>query len=477
MGAMPHFGGRDRARAALERFLTGEPGESAELPPLEALEESGLAAYASTCPGGGGLRRALLNASARHIAVKAEVQRLLRAWQDAGIEAMLFKGFHLAEFVYPSPGGRLYSDVDLLIEQRDALEAAAVAVRAGWVETWHAQRRSSAHGTRGPRYYGHEVIQLLHPRIGIQVDVHRRLVHNNHNRIRRYTSQERITRMTWEASHLVSWDGVYVRLPQPLDAVLVGLVLNRCWSPEDFELRSHDYLDFRFLVEKYGLDLEGLERRAAELGCPRTFELFLERCDPFRRRCVLSKPTSLELQRWNLLIASERGNRYLERGWMAANEWPREIFAAVGQLPGAVRVLSAVARLGGPREAARAMAARGEREPAPQAGVERELGAAEWLRLRRAVHRALRILGHGSYLGIPGAASKRDLEAVALLAALQRRHWPATLEWSPSAGRDDARPHLVLGGKPLNLSGTLLARKRQAPGEGAGVRAGRRQTG
>ncbi|HEX7005156.1 MAG TPA: nucleotidyltransferase family protein [Trueperaceae bacterium] len=444
---MQHFASNEAALRAVESFLTGrhEPGE---LPPSTTLEATGLAAYASTVQAGEQLRRALLTASARHAAVKARLRQLLGAWREAGIEALLFKGFQLAEFVYPTPGGRQYSDVDLLIEQRDALEAAEVAGSVGWHEVWHAQRRSTAHARRGARYRGHEVIQLLDPQLGIQLDVHRRLVHNNHNQIGRYARQERITRMVWEDAQVVDWEGISLKLPQPVDAVLVGLVLNRCWSPEDFELRSHDYLDFRFLVAKYEITLAGLRQRAQELGCSRTFELFLERCDPFRRRCVLSKPTRLELQRWNLLIACERGNRYLERGLIAAGELPVELLDVIRGLPGALRTLATVRRRGAVRGA--------WLESKTPSVTGRELGSEEWKRLRRAVHRALRVVGGpGFWPQRRVDTAARDLEALALLRALHERNYPASLEWKGTPGYE--RPVLLLSGVPLNVSGTLLA--------------------
>ncbi|MEX2534331.1 MAG: nucleotidyltransferase family protein [Trueperaceae bacterium] len=463
---MPHLVQATNRTQKLERFLLSHPGAAPvtdhrrgvglepeqtasdvpDLPATPLLEESGLAAYAASClpwnVGGGKLRAAYLTATARHLAVRKEMQRLLTAWHEAGIEVMLFKGFHLAEFVYPNAGGRLYSDVDLLIKQQDGLRASALAVEQGWRELWHADRPVTAHGLRGLRYRGHEILQLLNERTNIQLDAHRRLVHNNHNRVGRYAQQERITCMAWESSQSADWDGVPVRLPHPLDAVLVGLVLNRCWSPEDWQLRAHDYLDFRYLVEKYGLDQEQLQERASALGCRGTFELFLERCDPFRRRFVLSAPSQLELQRWNLLISGERGNRYLERGLMSLIDWVRLPVDIAREFPGVAATVLEVWRRGDVREVARRFD--------EQSSHPKSLEPERWKQVRSGVHRSLRLLGLGR-------AEHRDLEAVALLAALRRRSCSATLSWVPE-GQGGVRPVLAIDGLPLNQSGTLLGR-------------------
>lgn len=445
MSAMPQSSAAGDPNRVLERFLVGD---STKLPPARLLQESGLAGYASSRPAAGAqrddLRSTHLATTALHLATRAKLRPLLGAWAAAGIEAMLFKGFHLAEFVYPLPGMRRYSDVDLLIREQDALRAAEVAQALGWKELWHAAKPATAHTLRGPRYQGHEVVQLLHPQLGVQVDVHRRLVHNNHNRIGRNSLQLRITRLARKSSQAVDWEGVPVLLPHPLDAVLIGLVLNRCWSPEDWTLRPHDYLDFRYLIERYSLELPQLRDRARELGCSTTFELFLERCDPFERRCTMSAPSKIELQRWNLLVASERGNRYLQRSRVEIVDWVRGLAGMIAELPGVALTLFEVRRFQDLRQAAESYESR--------RSMRSELDPEFWQRLRRAVHRGIRLLVRRNRF-------RRDLEAVALLAALRRRSFGARLRWVADDSGEE-RPLLELAGRPLNRSGTLLLERR-----------------
>lgn len=407
------------------------------------LDELGLASYAAGVLQGAPpeMQSARMVAAARHLAVRSELRQLLSVWQRASIEALVFKGFHLAEFVYPSPDLRRYSDVDLLIHPLDAGKAADIALEQDWQVLWRADQPTSAGTPRTESYSGHEVLQLRHPRSGVHLDVHRRLVHNNHNRLSRHSRQERITQQAWAKSQAVDWDGVRVHQLNPVDAVLIGLVLNRSWSPEDWELRPHDYLDFRYLVERFGLEFQQLEERSLELGCPRTFRIYLSRCDPFNGVCNLTAPSRIERQRWNVMVAPERGNRYLERSVVALGEYLITPFTVIRELPSVLGVVRLIRSGISPRAAAAALAM-----PGRAAG---ELPAGRWRRIRRGTHRSLRMLG------LAGKGN-RDLEAVALLAALRRRSYPAHLCWEMGAGGEE-RPRLELDGVSLSVTATLLA--------------------
>lgn len=428
---------RPSGARALARFLLGDDQPP---PPLELLEESGLAAYAaprlSGSPGGGALQLQLLTETARHLAIRREVAELLRAWREAGIQALLFKGFHLAEFVYPVAGQRRYSDVDLLLPPGTALTAARIAAQLGWSELWHAERPGTPFSNRPENYAGHEVVQFLHPGLGIHLDAHRRLVHNSHNHVPWFAREERITRLVWEASSEVEWEGVSVRLPRAADAVLVGLVLNRLWSGDGGRLRPHDYLDFSLLVDGSGLTRAQLEARARELGCARTLALFLTRCDPYRRHLDLG-PRGRRIRREHLGLLLEAGDRLLVRTLMdsaVAVGAPLETLAA---LPGALRAVRALRASRDPQEAAARLA---HPVTAP-----RPLSPAAWLRAKRGVHRALRLLG---YLG----EERRLLSALALYSSLRRRSCPVLLRFP----EDEGAPRLELRGRPLYVGADRL---------------------
>ncbi|MEX2541903.1 MAG: nucleotidyltransferase family protein [Trueperaceae bacterium] len=424
----------------MERFLTDTPDTA---PDPQLLSELGLASYAAGVLSNPGpvVRTAEMVASARHLAVRGELRRLLRSWQRSGIEALVFKGFHLAEFVYPATAQRRYSDVDLLIRPSDAVRAGDLAQEQCWQLLWHADWPATAHARRTESYSGHEVMQLRHRRSGVHLDVHRRLVHNNHNHLASHGRQERITRQAWAKSQVIDWDGVRVRQLHPVDAVLIGLVLNRSWSPEDWELRAHDYLDFRILKEEFELEPWELEDRAIELGCANTYRIFRSRCDPFEGVCNLTAPSRLQRHLWNLLVAPERGNRYLERSMLALAEILIAPFAVLRELPAVLEAL----RLAQLRESLRSPAS----SLAMPRRAPRRLTAGRWRRIRMSIHRCLRILGRAGY-------EDRELQAIALLLGLRRRSYQADLSWV--AGPDgNEHPRLELDGVPLSVEGTLLA--------------------
>src|SRR5690606_11222431 len=75
------------------------------------------------------IKRGRLLLAARHATLRRAVVELLDAWRQAGIETLLVKGFYLAEFVYPDPSMRLYSDIDLALRSSDAEPLTDLAAR------------------------------------------------------------------------------------------------------------------------------------------------------------------------------------------------------------------------------------------------------------------------------------------------------------------------------------------------------------
>ncbi|MFO7544720.1 MAG: nucleotidyltransferase family protein [Trueperaceae bacterium] len=451
---------------ALERFLVGEAevgpagSESSDaLIDVGVIEERGLAPYAygrvqalpdeakPDAATQGRLRTAYVLTRARHALVRKATRELLASWHEAGITALLTKGFALAEFVYPDPGWRLYSDVDLAIAVEHANPAADLAPEAGWTVVWRADTEVDVNSPRGSEYQGHELLTLYHQASDTNMDVHRRLVHNNDNRLARWEKQESITRAAWRASQVAKLDGVPVRLLDPRDAALIGLVLNRSWSSDVFQLRLHDYLDLAFLAERAGVTREALEGRAQELGCARTLALFLERCDPYRKHLDLTPPTRAQLLRWDTTLASERGHRGAERLAVNLRQAPLRTLDVLRELPHVAR-LTARWRNGRPANwpgaAPRHQSASASAAPPDAASVTTtELDRPTWKRVQRAVRRALRVCGVDAH-------ARPDLAIACAHAALVRRGVAAEV-------RDG--PHglvLLVDGAALDLSGLGL---------------------
>ena len=413
--------------ATLAAFLLG----CGEPPPIPLLREKRLAAYAYTAvppdhPARAELRAAYLAALARHHDLKGEILPLLAAWREAGIDVLLFKGFHLAEFVYPAPGMRFHGDVDVLIGRGCEEEASAIARRLGWAVESDTARVLG-------RPYAHGAFNLVRVDGAAQVDVHRWILHcpSPWNAV-----QRRITAAVWANSVEREWEGVRIRELASVDALLVGLILQRCWGGDRWRLKPCDVLDFRLLAERRGVTPEALHARARELGCTRTLARFLERCNPREGRLDLRPPGRASI--WRLGLGAWRERRPYDIDLAAARlrVAPRALLDLIRELP---RTLAAIARLRLERDVRRLLdAVTPTRVPTRRATEARRFRTVRGIRLAT---RLLPTFGSGKCL----------VRSVATYAALRRQGWP--VEFVSGVRRDggDVRGHawLELGGRPL----------------------------
>lgn len=416
------------------------------LPPVGTLRAHGVAPYAYTVldrshPARSELARDFRHATVRHVAIRAKLAELVRAWRDAGIETLVFKGFYLAEFVYDIPARRPYGDVDALIRPEDAIEASRVAQELGWRETWSAGREPTMYArrsqARSERYAGHEIINLDAPALGLRLDVHRRVAHNEFGRV---GAQERITTQAWRAAQVVAWEGTHLHIPQPTDALLIGLVLNRAWGRDEWRLKATDLLDFRALTGAFGLTRRDLERRAGELGCRRTLQVFLRRCDGFVSNVDLDPPSFWQRLRWGFAILPERGHPTLELVTVRALDEALRALELAREVPSVIRALRA------PEHAA----AEARRAGMPVSGRRKEpLSYHRWERLKRAVKRGLVLFG-----GRSGLDLRRY--ALALAFALRRRGFDACVRSDDEDGDGSAGFRLEIDGNPLHIGDPAL---------------------
>lgn len=314
-------GPRD-AYETIARFLV----DGAEVPDPADLAKHGLEALAyvrvpQPHPLHERWRDAYLASVATHLATRSALGDLVRAWRDRGIEVLLFKGFYLAEFLYASPAERFYRDIDVLVPEASASLAVQVAVDQGWDVA--ARRLGGANRNR------HSHMEAVLSRQAVKIDLHRFAIHCGS---RDEGTARRFTAAAWAASRDVSWLGSTIRVLDPRDSALMGLVVGRAWSHDGWRLKVPDYRDIELLADRLGVTREALVTRAEELGCPRTLELVLERCDPWRRRFDLRPPTERMRRAWTRAVAHERGPRMGWVGRRLAGATPLGLAAALPRL-------------------------------------------------------------------------------------------------------------------------------------------------
>jgi hypothetical protein len=282
--------------ANLERFLCGDLDA---IPSLEVLRSRRLEAWAYTVlPTGHPLKAvcksAFITARARHELIKQEVLEMVRAWNAAGIEPVLYKGFALAEFTYLQPGTRFHGDVDVLVQPNDFRRALEIGHEHGW-ETPQPLDHWVFHNPNP-----HE-LSLKRSQANAAFDVHQRLV----PALRARTEREQdLTQAAWNNARRVEWEGTQIRLLSTEDAFLFGLMISRCWSGDGWRLKSHDLLD-GLALNRQGLTQASLLARAETLKLSRTVNRFLERCDPFKPLLHLKRPSALNFLLLELNSARE----------------------------------------------------------------------------------------------------------------------------------------------------------------------------
>lgn len=424
----------------LERFLLGDADATPDVATLQAVGLSGHAyVKLPSHPRRDILRGRYHFYAARHLAARGVLAALFRAWEGEQIQSVVFKGFTLAEFVYPSAGQRAYADVDLLIEPEQLPQALELAASLGWQTVWRADVTDDVLALHGAEYTGHEVGQIRHPGVDLAIDLHRRVVHNSHNRQPAHHSAERLTAAFRNAAQQVSWEGTTIRVPSPADAVVFGLALNRCWGSDAWWVKPRDYADFEALSEQHQITPRTVMERAIELGVARTVGIYLRRCDPTRRLLDLRRPSWWSLRWWNLLATPERGPYDVTNSVMALVEMWEASVALLRMLPVARRA-ALHARTG-------RVAHDGDR-PGSAKVPRGTLDAHRWRTLRRAIHRALRLLR-------VEAADNQRAKALAAYEVMRAHGLPVRLEHGSIDAGGTADVRLTLDGRVVEPAGSV----------------------
>jgi Uncharacterised nucleotidyltransferase/Transglutaminase-like superfamily len=322
------------ATTQLQNYLAGI---DATLPPTEILKRYRLDGFAyaqleATDKDRPALRPAYLEYRVRHAFVASVLCGLLNSWSEAGIDALLFKGFALAEFEYEDPAARFYGDVDVIIKERDEIRACEIAETQGWSVLW--RRRDS------PYRSSPELAAIYDSSRRVRIDLHAEILSPRSAFISTWLAGDRarITGALWQGAVAHHWHGARMFMPQPVDALLIALLLNRRFG-ERWMLKPQDILDARLLVKHHGLTLEAVEERATQLGCLNTFRLLKQRINPWLPHFDLTRPSRGDRFRWDLMTATELGHQPLDQVWWRLEQVPAFFLATARALPVAYRAL------------------------------------------------------------------------------------------------------------------------------------------
>jgi hypothetical protein len=398
-----------------------------DAPSANQLRAAGIGAYAYTVlpadhPARDALRMDFMRSVARRLDIRNALVPLLSAWQRAGIPVLIFKGFHLSEFVYPVPGARTYADVDVLLPPESTATARRAAEGAGWRVDYDSAE------TGQPHY--HTAFELSNPGTAVCVDAHRFALGAMAPGVR---LKQRVTGAVWERARKRTWEGVPVWEMDPVDALLVGLVLGRAWGADGWGIKAHDAVDWRLLRD--GMADGDLEERSRELGCARTLQLFRERFDPERGRLELGLPPRAWVRRARALSSAECFQ--LGATLRRAAHVPGIVMDVAATLPYVYRARQAVRGSPDLRELLPSFTPSGPRPQAPASRASR-------FRTTRGVRWAARLLRT-----VPGCDCL--VRSLALYTALRDQGWPVSfVSGVPVEGeRPTAHAWLELDGRVL----------------------------
>lgn len=205
----------------------------------------------------------------RHqLAVAGAMARLLRRWSEAGIDVLVFKGFAMAQLVYPHPAMRVHGDVDILIDRKNLARLIAVALDE--FPSVRTRLIPVIEGTKSPA-------TLVFDEQRLQVDVHVEVGDQRFTGVNVPT----LTQAAWRSAMTVKVCGENAFSFCSADSALFGLAVNRGWSLDQWGPRPSDLIDLRYLVSRHGLTEARIVHRAAELGLADAWGAYATHCSPF----------------------------------------------------------------------------------------------------------------------------------------------------------------------------------------------------
>jgi hypothetical protein len=190
------------------------------------------------------------------IAVRWEVECLLKAFVGAGVPLILLKGAACLMAGLPVSAGRVFSDIDIIVPKRLLGDAESALMQHGWRGT-----DLSAYDQRYYRQWMHEIPPMTHVRRGTTIDLHHSILPGT-------------ARVSVNAAAL--FEGVIatshpgVRVLQPVDMLLHTAAHQ--YQERELQNGQRDLFDLDSLLRHFGTDpgfWAALVPRARTLGLVR----------------------------------------------------------------------------------------------------------------------------------------------------------------------------------------------------------------
>ncbi len=199
-------------------------------------------------------------------AMRWEVQCILKALGNTGVDVILLKGAAYVMAGLPTANGRTFSDIDILVPKRHIAEVESQLMLNGWQGTHHDD-----YDQRYYRQWMHEIPPMRHIKRGTTIDVHHTILPES-ARLKINTPA-----LFQNAVELPGHKRLFVLHPE--DMLLHSATHLFHEGGLDNGLRDLFDLDslFRFFSETPGF-WERLVPRAAELGVTRPFYYAVRFC-------------------------------------------------------------------------------------------------------------------------------------------------------------------------------------------------------
>lgn len=177
--------------------------------------------------------------TARSIRIERQVVSVARKLNEIGVRPMIFKGAaHLLTGLWPTPGSRIFSDIDLLVSDENYKQSDQVL--ADWA------------GDTNPRQEWHpkHLEPVWSPSLEAAIEVHRAAI----------PGPLIDTKALLDTGVSMSANGAQWTVPDPEHAVLIAMAHGPL-SHHDPYVLPRDILDIAFLQERHAVDPEQLAAR------------------------------------------------------------------------------------------------------------------------------------------------------------------------------------------------------------------------